>query len=85
MANANVRVEVHFKDANGKLLPHLGPQQFNVSVALVSNPPLGELRLDPATVHTVLNSNGKYRGAATGCEVYGYALLDKEFNAGIIS
>jgi len=84
MANANLRVVGHYKDANGKTLTHFGTVQFNLSVSMLGGAPNGDARPDPASIASVMSSNGEVPAGATFI-VDGYANLDKESNAGILS
>jgi len=83
MANVNLRVVGHFQDASGNTLKHYGTGlTFNVSAAIKSDS--GGSYPDPASISTVLSGNGKIPSGATFV-VDGFANLDKQHNAGILS
>jgi hypothetical protein len=83
MANANLRVVGHFS-ADGKTLTSWGTVQYNLSVSILGGSPTGDARPDPASIASVMSSNGKVPSGAT-FNVDGYANLDHEHGSGILS
>ena len=85
MANVNVRVVGHFKDASGKTLNHFGTVQYNLSVSLLGGAPTGASYPDPASIASVMSSDSKVPGGAAAFHVDGLAILDREHGSGILS
>ena len=84
MANVNLRVVGHFQDASGNTLKHYGTAiPFNVSVAMATGSDGGSAP-SPVGISTALSNNGKIPSGATFV-VDGFANLDKQHNAGILT